>query len=436
MPAINLTTARIAALRPRPGPYDTRDAEIAGLIVRTHPSGRQVFYYRFRRTGDLHQGTVLLGSVQLGLAAARKLALGLAAEVAGGGDPAARRRATRAAAKQADTEAEAERGRAALRRFATYVAGPYATHAATEQKRGAETVARIQAAFAGFLDLDINEISVKLVKDWRGERQRTGIAPATIDRETGMLNSMLNHAVRVTKLIATNPLQDLKPLMRAAARTNKVRFLIAEEEARLRAALGARDAGMRAARARMNRWLDSRGRPALPDYPEHFADHLEPIVLTLLNTGLRFGELTQLRWAAVDLRSRLLTVDGDTAKSELTRYVPMPAEVLSILARWRMQKRAGPRDLVFPGKHGRPLVDIKTAWKPLLRRAAIEQFRLHDLRHTYASKLVQRGVDLYKVQRLLGHASPAMTQRYAHLAPDHLAAAVAVLDRPERDAAA
>lgn len=119
-------------------------------------------------------------------------------------------------------------------------------------------------------------------------------------------------------------------------------------------------------------------RRLLPVHPEHFADHLEPIVLTLFNTGLRFGEATHLRWSFVDFRTRLLTVDGATAKIGKTRHVPMSAEVLSLLSRWRTQAPAAPHDLVFPGRHGRELVDIKTAWRALLRRAGIGRFRVHD----------------------------------------------------------
>jgi integrase len=84
--------------------------------------------------------------------------------------------------------------------------------------------------------------------------------------------------------------------------------------------------------------------------------------------------------------------------------------------------------LVFPGRDGESrLVDIKTGWMALLRKAEITQFRFHDLRHTFASKLVMAGVDLNTVRELLGHADIKMTLRYAHLAPEHKAAAVAKL---------
>ena len=79
-------------------------------------------------------------------------------------------------------------------------------------------------------------------------------------------------------------------------------------------------------------------------------------------------------------------------------------------------------------------MEIKTAFKNALEKSRIENFRFHDLRHSFASALVQKGVDLYQVQRLLGHKDSRMTQRYAHLAPENLRGAVLKLDKvmPEK----
>jgi integrase len=87
---------------------------------------------------------------------------------------------------------------------------------------------------------------------------------------------------------------------------------------------------------------------------------------------------------------------------------------------------------VFPGAEGERLIDVKTAWKPVLKAASVTGFRFHDLRHTFASRLVMANVDLNTVRELLGHADLKMTLRYAHLAPEHKAAAVATLSQGRR----
>ena len=122
----------------------------------------------------------------------------------------------------------------------------------------------------------------------------------------------------------------------------------------------------------------------------------------------------------------MLTVTGITTKTNTTRYIPLNKTVLDCLQAWQ------PKDVdldayVFAGKDGARVVDIKTAWKALMTAAKVSNFRVHDLRHTFASKLVQAGVDLNTVRELLGHSDIKMTLRYAHLAPEHRAAAVAKL---------
>jgi integrase len=140
-----------------------------------------------------------------------------------------------------------------------------------------------------------------------------------------------------------------------------------------------------------------------------------------MNTGLRRGELLKLRWCSIDFNHRLLTVDGPDAKSRQTRHVPLNEEAISVLRRWREQADGGQR--VFDSSTG-----FKSAWTQLLKRAEITKFRWHDLRHHFASRLVQRGVPLNTVRELLGHSSVAMSLRYAHLAPDQRHEAVAKLN--------
>jgi integrase len=118
-----------------------------------------------------------------------------------------------------------------------------------------------------------------------------------------------------------------------------------------------------------------------------------------------------------------MTIHGKSAKSGQTRHIPMNREARDVIRTWRPAD-AKPGVYVFANGEKEGLTTIKTAWAPLLKRAEIDSFRFHDLRHTFASKLVMAGVDLNTVRELLGHADLKMTLRYAHLAPSVKAAAV------------
>ena len=228
-------------------------------------------------------------------------------------------------------------------------------------------------------------------------------------------------------------MRDIKAI--AIDKRPHVRYLTPAEEKRLRAALETCDDRRRASREQANEWRRARGYAELPAYGR-YTNHLTPIVLLALNTGLRRGELLGLRWADVDRVARVLNVQGDgtnqviragrstqprsTGSAEhLARPAPEPAVVISFT-----EKASG---LVFPGDDGEQMGSLKTAFTAILKDAKISGFRFHDLRHSFASKLVMSAVDLNTVRELLGHADLKMTLRYAHLAPEHKAAAVAKL---------
>ena len=166
---------------------------------------------------------------------------------------------------------------------------------------------------------------------------------------------------------------------------------------------------------------------------------MTPLVLIAVNTGLRRGELLQLKWRDVDVQRRMLTVRGEGAKTGQTRHVPLNSEAIRVLNAWKPRPLCESSWCVFAGADSStPIVAIKKTWKAVLKVAKISSFRFHDLRHTFASKLVMAGVDLNTVRELLGHKSIAMTLRYAHLAPEHKAAAVEaiVASQPRRGKAA
>jgi integrase len=156
------------------------------------------------------------------------------------------------------------------------------------------------------------------------------------------------------------------------------------------------------------------------------APHLRPIIVLALNTGMRKGEILSLRWRQLDLASRLIHVqNGKTIKSD--RRIPMNDVVFDTILALRKDR---PDSLVFPSprKNGQRFVDLKTAFRSAVGLSGIDHLRFHDLRHSFASRLVRTGADLITVQHLLGHAKITMTARYAHPLADDKIAAVRRLD--------
>ena len=141
---------------------------------------------------------------------------------------------------------------------------------------------------------------------------------------------------------------------------------------------------------------------------------LYPFAVIALSSGMRKNEILNLTWADVDLSRGVFKLE--LTKAGTRREVQMTLAAYRVVAEL---PRKGPR--LF----GR---SIRTAWEGAVERAGIKNFRLHDMRHTAASWLVQKGRSLKEVSELLGHSSVTMSQRYAHLGPEHLKAAISVLD--------
>jgi integrase len=155
------------------------------------------------------------------------------------------------------------------------------------------------------------------------------------------------------------------------------------------------------------------------------------MILLSLSTGIRKGTLFGLEWGDADFSKRILTLRKEIEKTKKTRHMPMSDATYGILSKWKEQSgNTLPTTLIFPSPQtGKKINTCKTAWGSLLKRAKIENFRWHDMRHDFASQLVMRGVDLNTVRDLLGHADIKMTLRYAHLAPENRLQAVKILDK-------
>lgn len=172
-----------------------------------------------------------------------------------------------------------------------------------------------------------------------------------------------------------------------------------------------------------NTWRAERGYELYPDLRQvTFADHIRPMIILSLNTGMRQGEIFSLRWENINFEHAMLTIEGAYAKSGRTRHIPLNTEALQVLKSWREQSENP--ELVFVNKDGQRFDNVNKAWRGILNAANITNFRWHDMRHHFASRLVMVSVDLNTVRELLGHSDMSMTLRYAHLAPEHKASAV------------
>jgi integrase len=168
----------------------------------------------------------------------------------------------------------------------------------------------------------------------------------------------------------------------------------------------------------------------LPDEVQTLLDacskHLKPIVITALHTGMRKSEILNLKLAGnLDLGKRLISLA--LTKNDETRHIPVNETLLGVLKPLAEGKEPGA--LLFANRKGNPFDDIGWGFRAALKRANINDFHFHDLRHTFASNLVMNGVDLFAVKELLGHKDIKMTMKYAHLSPEHRTMAVKVLDR-------
>lgn len=400
-----LTLNIVKAAKPRDKLYRLRDSTVPGLLLRVNPAGAKVWAVTWGRSQERVIGTFPVMTLDGARESARR-ELGEAAEH---GAPLAVVEARRPVSEKPIT----------LRAFIDDHFKPWAL---THQKQGQATINALATVWAELYDRELRGVSAFDVERVKSARLKAGRAPATVNRDLDRIRSVFSRAVEWDFLQA-HPLKSVK--RKKGADYSRTRYLTAEEEGRLRAAMSQREAERRAHRESGNAWCKERGGDGRPMWPaDGFTDHLMPLVLVALNTGLRRGELLALEWRSVNLPGKLLTVEAGNAKSSKARHLPLNAEASDVLERWRKQSTG---KLVFPGAEGERMGHVNTSWDSLTTAAKLSDFRFHDLRHDFASKLVMAGVDLNTVRELLGHADLKMTLRYAHLAPEKLAAAVALL---------
>ncbi|MBI4639780.1 MAG: site-specific integrase [Candidatus Tectomicrobia bacterium] len=239
----------------------------------------------------------------------------------------------------------------------------------------------------------LSDITPFLIERYKRTRKEEGVSEVSINRELAFLKNLFTMAITWGKT-ETNPVKQVKLFREDNGRT---RVLTEEEEVRLLA---------------------------------HCGPYLKPVVITALQTGFRKSELLSLTWENIDFQHRLITVDAAYAKNGEARTIPMNSFLTETLRVIKIGYDS--KDPVFRNREGRSYRSFRTAFDTAVRRAGIPDFTFHDLRHTFASRLVMKGVDLTTVKELMGHKDITMTLRYAHLTPGHKRNAVELLSEPEQ----
>jgi len=400
------TDKYIRDLSPQSARVRVWDTESPYLVLDVLPTGKKVFRAYYRRAGKPAYSTIdTYGAITL--KGARDAVLKIRAQAREGVCPVEERRKVKVKAEE-NQKAQDNQRELLLRNFLEQVYIPDA------KRRGMKTIDKtdqmVRSHFADFLDYRLDHITPKMIEKWQTDALAKGLKPTSINRALNPLRAIMTIAVE-KEYLEIHPLKRCKNL--SVQDDMKERYLSAEEETRLRNQLEKRN--------------QEKSIRLPPDDEQIYADHIMPIILVALNTGMRRGEIFQLTWDNVSFKNNIITVTADTAKSSRKRYINMNKETQRVLEDWNIySSRVG---LVFPNPAtGKSLVEIKSMWVNILKDAGIDNFRFHDLRHTFASNLVMKGAPLYMVQKLLGHSTLEMTMRYAHLSPDSTAQAVALLD--------
>lgn len=410
-----ITETLLKKLEIEPKPYEVVDTTLKGFILRVQPTGSKTYYFAYRNTANRKTRIKIGTASNLTVAQARDVAEDHAASVIKGSD-----------VQQAKKD---EKHKAALvheRTLGRFLEKHYGPWVLQNKKSGCRTIEVITRNFSHLFSLPLSKVSVLLLEQWRTERLKAGTKPSTINRDVTALRGLLTKALE-WEALEEHPLRRLKQLPIDAS--PNIRYLSPEEDQSLMASLIARDNEIKEARARGNEFRKARGYETLPDlHSVTYGDRLLPMVLLSLKTGMRQGEVFDLRWCDVSFEENLITVRAAIAKSNQTRHIPLSPSARLCLANWKLQSEVeNEQQLVFPSKDGGRLDNVKRSWTSVLKEAKIKNFRWHDMRHDFASKLVMKGVPLNTVRDLCGHADIATTLRYAHLAPEHKAEAIALL---------
>lgn len=213
--------------------------------------------------------------------------------------------------------------------------------------------------------------------------------PATYNRYFTVLSKAFNLIITEKKLNMINPCKLVKKLKE---NNYKIRYLTADEENRLM---------------------------------KELSEHLKPIVICALTTGLRLSNILNLKWESIDIKQNFIEILKQENKGHKQIRLPIAPKFKRELEKIGIKKEG----YVFINPDtNKPYTTIKTGFNRALERAGIKNFRFHDLRHTVGTRLVANGADLITVKEFLAHSDIKTTQRYMHPTPENMLNAIDILD--------
>jgi integrase len=229
---------------------------------------------------------------------------------------------------------------------------------------------------------DVNSV---LISDYRNRLATATLpngktrSPGTVNRYLAALSHLLTIAVKEWGWLRENPMASVGKMKEPPGR---IRFLNDDERPRLLEACKTSD-----------------------------SPYLYPLVVLTLSTGMRRNEALGLRWQAIDLKRKMILIG--TTKNGQPKGMPLQSLALRLIT--ELHAKRDDSEFVFPNPDGSRPLDIRTAWETARKRAGIENFRFHDLRHSAASYLAMNGASLMEIADVLGHKTLAMVKRYAHI---------------------
>lgn len=341
------------------------DTQVPGLLIEVLAVSPGVGTYRLRYKSIGKTRYQSIGrTTDISLTDARKAAKTVKAEIALGADP--------------REEAKTKKAVLTIKDFFEDKYLPYVT----PRKRSArydECMIRLRIV-PRLGHLRLNQLTRHAIQTFHTELKEEGLAGATCDHHIKLIRHGLNLAVQ-WELLDRNPAAKV-PLFREDNRIE--RYMDEAEMERLLAVL--------------------RGDPTRT---------VCKLALYLLSTGARLNEALQAQWKHIDKENRVWLVPAINSKSKRIRSIPLNDSALEVLERLGTE---GKFDWLFINRKTKGRLGyVHKVWNRIRIAAGLPHLRIHDLRHQYASFLVNSGRTLYEVQQILGHSDPTVTQRYAHL---------------------